>query len=95
MTGPRPIVATAAIAIDPARLERATRLRAIPQGPGRYRIEGGAEPHDVDVRDPRAPVCHCRDRVKGACKHILAALICEGDPAALAAATALVAEVAA
>jgi hypothetical protein len=83
---------TLPVAIDPARLARAVHLRAAPfSTPGLYAIEGGSRVHAVDVRDHAAPACHCEDRIKGFCKHILAALIADGEPTVLAAAKALVA----
>lgn len=81
------------IAIDPKRLARATTLRATRLGAGRYLVEGGANPHHVDVSDPARPVCRCEDRAKFPCAHVLAALICEGEPTVRSAAEALVAEV--
>jgi hypothetical protein len=71
----------AAGGIDLARLERSLHLRVRPAGRGRYRVSGGADTHWVDLHTARQPRCDCgdhlwRDRV---CKHILAALLREGD----------------
>lgn len=67
--------------IDIGRLERALGLRAEPAGLGRYRIIGGESEHWVDVHAASHPHCDCgdyiwRDRV---CKHIMAALMREGN----------------
>lgn len=67
--------------VDSARLERALGLRAEVAGEGRYRIVGGDTEHWVDLCNASYPMCDCgdylwRDRV---CKHILAALMREGD----------------
>ena len=77
----------AAGGLDPARVERGVTLVAVRVDRGRYRVEGGAEPHYVDLRTPNTPRCDCgdhlwRDRV---CKHITAALLREGDPEVIAA----------
>lgn len=67
--------------VDRVRLERCLGLHVLPAGPGRYRVSGGRETHWVDLRSRRVPRCDCgdhiwRDRI---CKHILAALLREGD----------------
>ena len=67
--------------LDVVRLERALGLRGEPLGEGRYRIEGGESVHWVDLYGHTNPHCDCgdylwRDRV---CKHILAALMREGN----------------
>lgn len=67
--------------VDPARLERGVQLRAVRVGRGRYRVSGGREEHWVDLFSLHNPRCDCgdhlwRDRI---CKHILAALLREGD----------------
>ena len=67
--------------LDLARLERSLGLRAEPAGKGRYRIVGGEHDHWVDLYTAAHPRCDCgdylwRDRV---CKHILAALMREGN----------------
>ena len=63
------------------RLERSLALNATRFGQGRYRITGGAQTHWVDLYTTAFPRCDCgdhlwRDRI---CKHILAALLREGD----------------
>lgn len=81
------LVPVPAFEMDPAqdfdldRLERALGLRAEHAGPGRYRIVGGDREHWVDLYTASHPRCDCgdyiwRDRV---CKHILAALMREGN----------------
>ena len=67
--------------VDVARLERSLGLRAEHVGHGRYRIVGGEHEHWVDLYSAAHPRCDCgdylwRDRV---CKHILAALMREGN----------------
>ncbi|HEX5724946.1 MAG TPA: SWIM zinc finger family protein [Longimicrobiaceae bacterium] len=89
-----PIDFAAAGGVDPARLERGVTLHAVREGPGRYRVTGGDETHWVDLRSPHHPRCDCgdhlwRDRV---CKHMLAALLREGDERVLVALAALVRE---
>lgn len=78
--------------VDPRRLERSLGLRAERMGEGRYRVSGGAESHWVDLYSRRTPRCDCgdhlwRDRV---CKHILSALLREGDPRVIGAVASLV-----
>ena len=69
------------------RLVRSLQLQAARIAPGRYRISGGAQIHWVDLYTTSHPRCDCgdhlwRDRV---CKHILAALLREGDERVLVA----------
>ena len=71
----------AAGGVDVARLERSLGLRAEHVGDGRYRIIGVEHEHWVDLYSSSHPRCDCgdylwRDRV---CKHILAALMREGN----------------
>jgi hypothetical protein len=75
------------------RLERSLHLDAARIAPGRYRITGGAQIHWVDLYTTSHPRCDCgdhlwRDRV---CKHILAALLREGDERVLVALRDLIA----
>ena len=71
----------AAGGVDPARLERSLGLRAQPAGRGRYRVSGGTEVHWVDLHHVQHPRCDCGDHLwrERICKHILAALLREGD----------------
>jgi hypothetical protein len=67
--------------VDLDRLERSLGLRGERVSPGRYRVTGGTQDHWVDLYSASHPRCDCgdhlwRDRV---CKHILAALLREGD----------------
>jgi hypothetical protein len=57
-------------------------LSAVRTGRGRYRVTGGAEEHWVDLLTPNQPRCDCGDHLwrERVCKHILAALLREGDP---------------
>lgn len=71
----------AAGGVDPSRLERSLGLVAEQAWHGRYRIAGGSQEHWVDLYTSSHPRCDCgdhlwRDRV---CKHILAALMREGN----------------
>lgn len=79
-------------AVDPARLERGVALVATRVAPGRYRVEGGAETHWVDLVSPHHPRCDCGDHLwrDTICKHLLAALLREGDPAVIGAVADLV-----
>jgi hypothetical protein len=76
------------------RLERCLHLRASRVGPGRYRIAGGAQAHWVDLYTTSLPRCDCGDHLwrDQICKHILAALLREGDERVLAALRELVAQ---
>lgn len=67
--------------IDLERLERSLLLEGERVGVGRYRVTGGEQDHWVDLHSTSHPRCDCgdhlwRDRI---CKHILAALLREGD----------------
>ena len=83
MIGPRrpAIDFEAAGGIDLGRLERSLLLEGERLGDGRYRVRGGAHDHWVDLYTTSHPRCDCgdhlwRDRI---CKHILAALLREGN----------------
>ena len=67
--------------VDLSRLERSLGLDVRPAGRGRYRVSGGSEPHWVDLHTADHPRCDCGDHLwrDGMCKHILAALLREGD----------------
>lgn len=71
----------AADAVDLDRLERGLALHAERVGDGRYRVTGGAGDHWVDLATPSHPRCDCGDHVwrDQVCKHILAALLREGN----------------
>ncbi len=71
----------AAGGVDLDRLERGLALRAERVGDGRYRVTGGAQDHWVDLFTAAHPRCDCGDHVwrDQVCKHILAALLREGD----------------
>ena len=73
--------------IDLGRLERGLALEGIQVGDGRWRMDGGREPHWVDLRTPNTPRCDCGDHLwrEATCKHILAALLREGHPRVIAA----------
>jgi len=71
----------AAGGVDLDRLERSLGLRAERVGPGRYRIAGGTQDHWVDLYTTSHPRCDCGDHLwrERICKHILAALLREGN----------------
>ena len=71
----------AAGGIDLDRLERSIRLRGERVGDGRYRITGGTHDHWVDLYTTTHPRCDCGDHLwrERICKHILAALLREGN----------------
>ena len=78
--------------VDLRRLERSFGLHGERVGDGRYRVHGGEQEHWVDLYTASLPRCDCgdhlwRDRI---CKHILAALLREGDGRVIAAVGALI-----
>lgn len=84
----------AAGGVDLGRLERSLGLRVQPVGRGRYRVLGGSEPHWVDLHHANQPRCDCGDHLwrEAVCKHILAAMLREGDERVLGAVARLVME---
>jgi len=71
----------AAGGVDLDRLERSLKLEGERVGHGRYHLVGGGHEHWVDLYTASIPRCDCgdhlwRDRI---CKHILAALLREGN----------------
>lgn len=72
----------AAGGVDLDRLERSLGLRGERVGLGRYRVtsDSGSE-HWVDLYTARQPRCDCGDHLwrERICKHILAALLREGN----------------
>jgi hypothetical protein len=89
---PEPAIDFLAVPIDPARLERGLDLYARRIAPGRYRVVGGSMIHWVDLYTDRLPRCDCGDHLwrDQVCKHILAALLRQGDERVLTAIRALV-----
>ena len=71
----------AAGGIDLARLERSLLLEGERVGDGRYRVTGGDQDHWVDLYTTSHPRCDCGDHLwrERICKHILAALLREGN----------------
>ena len=71
----------AAGGIEAGRLERGLGRTVEPAGRGRDRVTGGDEPHWVDLYAPLVPRCDCGDHLwrERVCKHILAAMLREGD----------------
>ncbi len=82
----------AAGGVETGRLERSLELQGFRIAPGRYRITGGSQAHWVDLYTTSFPRCDCGDHLwrERVCKHILAALLREGDERVLAALRALV-----
>lgn len=78
--------------VEPARLERGVSLTAVRVARGRYRVSGGSEEHWVDLATVNQPRCDCGDHLwrERVCKHILAALLREGDPEVIRAVGGLV-----
>ncbi len=77
----------AAGGVDLDRLERGLSLHAERVGEGRYRVTGGSQDHWVDLFTAAHPRCDCGDHVwrDQVCKHILAALLREGNDRVVAA----------
>jgi hypothetical protein len=67
--------------IDLDRLERSLTLQGEQVGDGRYRVVGGEHEHWVDLYTASHPRCDCGDHLwrERICKHILAALLREGN----------------
>ena len=80
--------------IDAERLERSLQLAGERVGTGRYRVTGGAQDHWVDLYTTSHPRCDCGDHLwrEQLCKHILAALLREGNDRVVAALGRLFAE---
>ena len=80
------------LSLDLARLERSLELRGDRVAPGRYRVTGGSQTHWVDLFTASLPRCDCGDHLwrEQICKHILAALLREGDERVLSALRGLV-----
>lgn len=79
---PRPAIDfKAAGGIDLPRLERSLQLVGERVGAGRYRVSGGSQDHWVDLYTTTVPRCDCGDHLwrERICKHILAALLREGN----------------
>jgi len=77
--------------VDFARLERGLALQTERVGEGRYHVWGGSGSHWVSLT-PGHPQCDCGDHIwrDSVCKHILAALLRDGDEHVIAALGGLV-----
>jgi hypothetical protein len=77
----------AAGGVDLDRLERSLELKGEQIGHGRYRVSGGSQTHWVDLYSTAHPRCDCGDHLwrERICKHILAALLREGNDRVVAA----------
>ena len=71
----------AAGGVDLDRLERSLKLEGKRVGNGRYQVIGGDHAHWVDLYTTSIPRCDCGDHIwrERICKHILAALLREGN----------------
>lgn len=71
----------AAGGVEAGRLERCLGLEVECVAPGQYLVTGGDEPHWVDLRERLLTRCDCGDHLwrERICKHILAAMLREGD----------------
>ncbi|HET7586387.1 MAG TPA: SWIM zinc finger family protein [Gemmatimonadaceae bacterium] len=69
------------VGVDLARLRRGVQLSGERVSDGRYRVVGGDAEHWVDLDTPNHPRCDCGDHLwrDALCKHILLALLYEGD----------------
>ena len=67
--------------VDLDRLERSLQLRSQRVDHGRYHVTGGSSDHWVDLYTTSHPRCDCGDHLwrERICKHILAALLREGN----------------
>ena len=67
--------------VDLDRLERSLQLEGERVGDGQYRVTGGQHAHWVDLYTTSFPRCDCGDHLwrEQLCKHILAALLREGN----------------
>lgn len=86
-------VELAASGIDLPRLERSLALRTKRVGHGQYEVSGGRVTHWVDLHGANQPRCDCGDHLwrEQVCKHILAALLREGNEGVVGALGQLVA----
>ena len=78
--------------VDTRRLERSLGLAGERVAEGRYRVSGGREAHWVDLYTWYHPRCDCADHLwrEAICKHILAALLREGNEEVIRALAGLV-----
>src|SRR5918911_3940454 len=67
--------------VDLDRLARSLTLNGERVGDGRYHVTGGDSDHWVDLYTASTPRCDCGDHLwrERICKHILAALLREGN----------------
>lgn len=93
--GPARIDFDRAGGVDFARLERSLGLETERIGDGRYRVRGGSSEHWVDLYTTTMPRCDCGDHLwrERVCKHILAALLREGNERVVRALGQMVAQI--
>ncbi|HKG93092.1 MAG TPA: SWIM zinc finger family protein [Gemmatimonadaceae bacterium] len=77
--------------VDLDRLERSLQLNSKRVDHGRYHVTGGSSDHWVDLYSTSHPRCDCGDHLwrERICKHILAALLREGNERVVSALGAL------
>jgi hypothetical protein len=80
-----------ALLIDQSKLLAAAALQVWDHAEGQYLVEGTGTEHWVQTKDRYIPFCDCEDYLlrleeRGACKHMLAALLLEKHPDVLEAA---------
>ena len=85
----------AAGGVDLSRLERSLGLSVERVGNGRYLVAGGKDRHWVDLYTSYHPRCDCGDHLwrETICKHILAALLREGNERVIGALGVLIARI--
>ena len=85
----------AAGGVDLGRLERSLGLTVERVGDGRYLVAGGRDRHWVDLYTSYHPRCDCGDHLwrETICKHILAALLREGNKRVIGALGSLVSRI--
>lgn len=78
----------------PSRFRRAVQLAVTQIGPRQYRVRGQDEPYyDISLDDD--PPCYCKDqeingrKLGGRCKHVIASMLQEREPTAMAELVAL------
>ena len=92
MSRSEPAINFAEAVVDPDRLERSLLLAGHRVGRGQYHVTGGTHEHWVDLYTAHHPRCDCGDHLwrEQICKHILAALLREGNDEVVAALGGLV-----
>lgn len=76
---PQPLTGIAGATLQ--RAQRAMALAVTMAAPGVYQVQGGAEPHWVNLVDASVPACDCGDYLfrERICKHQMAARFAAGE----------------